>query len=73
MSVSWVRQKVREVINKIKEERLKRPYSSINQTAITRRKKFRMKSNIKSRKSENNFGIENTIVSKKVNIRKVSI
>jgi len=38
MSVSWVKKKVREVTDNIKESKVKRSVSSLNQTSIGRKK-----------------------------------
>ena len=66
ISVTWTITKAREIIEYVKENRTKRPMSSMNKSALSRRKSYGMKSNIKTRKSQNNIGIDTTIVSKKV-------
>ena len=69
VSVSWLLIKAKEIIKYVKENRVKRPMSSMNKSALSRRKSYGMKSNIKSRKSQNNLGIDYTIVSKKVKFK----
>ncbi len=65
LSVSWVRNKVSETVQHIKESRIKRPTSSMNQSAISR-KNYAVKSRMGTRRSYNNLGIEKTVSTNRV-------